>query len=124
MLADLLPLMTETVRQIHSSRRDLFGRTAIAPPTEIWTGESVSYLPGSGTATDHRARVTYSPGKVMGLASREIMPDATATVWLIDHPHPIVIGDKFELPDSATLTVVHFERRKLPDGVLTKAYLT
>lgn len=106
MLADLLPLMTDTVCQIHAGRRDLFGKVE------------------AGTTTEHRARVTYSPGKVLGSASRETMPDATATVWLIDHPHPVVIGDTFELPNSVTFTVVRFERRKLPDGVLTKAYLT
>ena len=124
MLADLLPLMTDTVRQIHAGRRDIFGRANITPQTESWNGEGVSYLSAVGATTEHRARVTYSPGKLLGSASRETMPDATATVWLIDHPHTVVIGDKFELPDSATLTVVRLERRKLPDGVLTKAYLT
>lgn len=124
MLADLLPLMTDTVRQLHAGRRDIFGRVKITPPTESWDGEGVSYLSAIGAITEHRARVTYSPGKMMGPASRETMPDATATVWLIDHPHPVVIGDTFELPDSAPLTVVRLERRKLPDGVLTKAYLT
>ncbi len=106
MLTDLLPLMTDTVFQIHAGRRDLFGKVE------------------AGRSTEHRARVIYSPGKMLGPASREIIPDATATVWLIDHPHPVVIGDTFELPDSATLTVMRLERRNLPDGVLTKAYLT
>jgi hypothetical protein len=98
--------MNDTVRQIHADRRDLFGKDE------------------AGRTTEHRARVTYSPGKMLGPATRETMPDATATVWLIDHPHPVVIGDTFELPDSATLTVMRLERRNLPDGVLTKAYLT
>lgn len=106
MLADLLPLMTDTVRQLHTGKRDLFGKVQ------------------EGTSTEHRARVTYSPGKALGQASREAMPDATATVWLIDHPHPIAIGDTFELPDAATLKVARLERRKLPGGVLHKVYLT
>ncbi|ONF95983.1 hypothetical protein [Sphingomonas jeddahensis] len=106
MLADLLPLMTDTVRQLHAGQRDLFGKVQAV------------------TFTDHRARVTYSPGKTLGQASREAMPDAAATVWLIDHPHPIVIGDTFELPDAATLKVARLERRKLRDGVLHKVYLT
>jgi hypothetical protein len=106
MLADLLPIMTDTVRQLHAGKRDLFGKVQ------------------DGTYTDHRARVTYSPGKVLGPASRDTAPDAAATVWLIDHPHPIAIGDTFELPDAATLKVARLERRKLPDGVLYKVYLT
>jgi hypothetical protein len=106
MLADLLPLMTDTVRQQHGAGFDLFGKV------------QGSY------ATDHRARITYSPGESLGQASRENVADATATVWLIDHPHPVAIGDIFELPDSAPLKVARLERRKLPDGVLTKVYLT
>jgi hypothetical protein len=106
MLADLLPLMTDTVRQLHASKRDLFGKVQEA------------------TNTDHRARVTYSPGRALGQASREAMPDAAATVWLIDHAHPIAIGDTFQLPDAVTLKVARLERRKLPDGVLHKVYLT
>ncbi|WP_295560197.1 hypothetical protein [uncultured Sphingomonas sp.] len=106
MLADLLPLMTDTVRQLHAGKRDLFGKVQ------------------EDTSTEHRARVTHSPGKALGQASREVMPDATATVWLIDHPHPIAIGDTFELPDAAALKVARLERRKLPDGVLHKVYLT
>lgn len=106
MLADLLPLMTDTVRQLHAGKRDAFGKVQ------------------AGTFTDHRARITYSPGKMLAPASREIVADAAATVWLIDHPHPIAIGDAFELPDAATLKVARHERRKLPDGMLHKVYLT
>lgn len=106
MLADLLPLMTDTVRQLHAGKRDLFGKVQ------------------EGTSTEHRSRVTYSPGRTLGPESRENMPDAAAIVWLIDHPHPIAIGDTFELPDAAALKVARLERRKLPGGVLQKVYLT
>lgn len=124
MLADLLPHMTDTVRHWHEPARDLYGRSTIVPATEEWWGSGLSLIPGKGTVTEHRARVTYSPGKALGRASREAMPDANATVWLIDHPHPIAIGDTFELPDAAALKVARLERRKLPGGVLDKVYLT
>ncbi|MEW9854106.1 hypothetical protein [Novosphingobium sp. M1R2S20] len=106
MLADLLPLMTDTVRQQHAGKRDVFGKLQ------------------SSTTTEHRARVVYSPGRVLGPASREDMPNATATVWLIDHPHAVTIGSTFEVPQGEALKVVRLERRTLPDGVLTKVYLT
>ena len=106
MLAELLPLMTDTVQHRSSPVRDLFGRVLDAD------------------ATAHRARVVYSPGKVAGPASREAMLDATATVWLIDHPRPIAIGDTFELPGANLLKVARLERRALPGGLLFKVYLT
>lgn len=106
MLADLLPLMTDTVLHWYVTTRDIHGRVTTAGHTE------------------HRARIVHSPGKVLGSASRETMPDAAATVWLIDHPRPIAIGDTFELPDGAALKVARLERRVLPDGTLFKAYLT
>lgn len=52
------------------------------------------------------------------------MPNATATVWLIDHPHPIIIGDTFELPDAPALKVARLERRTVPGGVIHKVFLT
>lgn len=106
MLADLLPLMTDTVRQQHGTGFDLFGNVQ------------------GIVATNHRARVIYSPGGTVGQVSRETAPDAAATVWLVDHPHPIATGDTFELPEGQTLKVTRLERRKLPDGVLTKVFLT
>lgn len=124
MLADLLPLMTDTVRHWRGPARDLFGRQTIVPPSELHIGNGISILPGVGAITEHRARVTYAPGSMKGQASRESIADAAATVWLIDHPHPIAIGDTFELPDAATLKVARFERRVLPNGVLHKVYLT
>jgi hypothetical protein len=74
--------------------------------------------------TEHRARVTYSPAKLLGQASREAMPDATAIVWLINHPHPIIIGETFELPGGDQIKVARFELRTLPGGILHKVYLT
>lgn len=106
MLADLLPLMTDSIRHQHAVARDVFGR--VQP----------------GDATEHRARVVNSPGKGIGPASREAMPDATATAWLIDHPFPIATGDTFELPTGEHLTVARLERRNFPGGVLSKVYLT
>ncbi|MHA6722860.1 hypothetical protein [Sphingomonas sp. RS2018] len=106
MLADLSPLMTDVVIQLHAGERDIVGNL-------LWS-----------TRSEHLARVTYSPGKTLGPASREASPDATATMWLIDHPHPIAIGNMFELSEAVTLKVARFERRKLPDGVLHKVYLT
>ncbi|KQT32689.1 hypothetical protein ASG29_13220 [Sphingomonas sp. Leaf412] len=124
MLADLLPLMTDTVRHWRDPVRDIFGRETIVAPSENWSGNGLSFSPGRGTVTLHRARVTYSPGKTLGAASNEAIANATATVWLIDHPHPIIIGDTFELPDATALKVVRLERRNLPGGVLHKVSLT
>jgi hypothetical protein len=106
MLADLLPLMTDTVGHRRFPTRNIVGRTVDA------------YI------TSHRARIVYSPGQSVGTASRQSVPDAAATVWLINHPHPITIGDTFELSDDAVLKVVRVERRSLPDGTIHKAYLT
>ena len=106
MLADLLPMMTDTVRQLHAGKRDMFGKSQ------------------DRDATEHRARVTYSPAKLLGQASREAMPDATAIVWLINHPHPIIIGETFELPGGDQIKVARFELRTLPGGILHKVYLT
>lgn len=99
-------MMTDTVRQLHAGKRDVFGKTL------------------TGDYTEHRARVTYSPGKMPGQASRMASRDATAVVWLINHPHPIIIGETFELPGGDQIKVARFELRTLPGAILHKVYLT
>jgi hypothetical protein len=106
MLSELLPLMTDTVHQLHEPVRDVHARVLYS------------------RRTAHHARVVETPGKILGAASRELLPDATATVWLINHPHALVIGDKLEMPAGDVLSVARLERRRYPGGVLTKAYLS
>jgi hypothetical protein len=106
MLADLLPLMTGTVQHWQTPVRDVFARVI---GTEF---------------SEHRARVIYSPGSVIAAASRQNMADAAATVWLIDHPRPIAIGDTFKLPAGETLKAVRVERRATAGAVLSKVYLS
>lgn len=106
MLPELLPLMTDTVQHWLPPVRDIVGNET-----------SVGH-------TEHRARVIDSPGKALGKASQTSMPDAAATVWLIDHPRAIAIGDVFKLPLGELLKVARVERRAIAGGVLHKVYLT
>lgn len=106
MLADVLPMMTETVEHALSTQRSIIGK------------------PISTETTAHRARVILTPGHVAGAASQEDMPDAAATVWLANHPRPIRIGDQFTLPDDSTLKAVRVEHRTMGDGTLTKVFLS
>lgn len=106
MLADLLPLMIETVEHWKPPPRDLFGRTADV-----------------ASHTVHRAKVVYGPTEKLGPVSRDNMPDSAATVWLIDHPRTILIGDTFKLPAGDVLKATRIERRMLADAVLIKVYL-
>ncbi len=106
MLADLSPLMTETVQHWMPPLRDIHGRET------------------SRGHTNHLARVTYSPGDRIGVASRENSADAAATVWLVDHPRTIAIGDVFKLSTGDTLKAIRIERRTIGGGVLSKVYLS
>jgi len=106
MFASHRPLMNSTVRHWHKPARDLFGNQ------------------GSNGSTEHPARVTYGPGKLIGRASGENMPDARATVWLFDHPRPVGIGDTFELADGETLKAIRVEGRTLGASSITKVYLS
>lgn len=106
MFAAHRPLMNSTVRHWQTSVRDLFGK------------ETASGF------TEHPARVTYGPGKLIGRASGENMADAKATVWLIDHPRPVAIGETFELADGETLKAIRIERRTLGAASITKVYLS
>jgi hypothetical protein len=99
-------LLNATVRHWLPPVRDIFGNDGL-------TG-----------FTEHPARVTYGPGKVLGRASGENMPDARATVWLFDHPRPVAIGATFELDDGETLKAIRIERRTLGVRTITKVYLS
>lgn len=98
--------MNATVRHWQTPNRDVFGRDFFDEFTE------------------HRARVTFGPGKLVGRASGENMPDSKATIWLIDHPRPIGIGDAFELAAGETLKAIRIERRALGACSITKVYLS
>lgn len=123
MLAELLPLMTDSVRQWHSPLRDIFGRASIVPPLEITDDGELSVIAGT-KVTEHRARILHTAGTLIGPASRERERDATATVWLIDHPHAIAIGDTFELPEHGALKVIRLERRQLAGATLSKVFFS
>lgn len=104
---DLTPLLTDRVEHWLPPRRDIHGR-------EISTG-----------STPHAARVVMTPGSAIGPASRARIADAAATVWLVDHPRPIAIGDTFGLADGQTLKVVRAETRTRPwGGTVHKVFLS
>ena len=107
MLSDLLPLMTDRVRHWSAPARNLFGKP------DDYNG-----------ATEHAARVIYSPGLSVGPASKQELAEFSATIWLIDHPRAVAIGDTFTLTSSGEIVrVVRAERRSLQRGTLTKAYV-
>ena len=106
MFATHHPLMNATVRHWHPPIRDIFGN------------ETASGF------TEHPARVTYGPGKLLGRATGENMPDARATVWLLDHPRTVAIGHTFDLGDGEQLKTIRIERRTLGASTITKVYLS
>jgi hypothetical protein len=75
-------------------------------------------------STTHAARVTYTPGTIVGPASRERTADAAAIIWLLNHPRPIAIGDTFELPTGETLKVIRAERRASAADTISKVFLS
>lgn len=75
-------------------------------------------------STAHRARVTYTPGTATAAPSRERVPDATATVWLVNHPRPIALGDTIELPTGETLNVIRAEARTSGTDTIHKVFLS
>lgn len=106
-LHDLAPLLTDTIEHWLPPVRDLFGNVT------------------SAGATDHRARVILSPGQLVGPASGEDVANAAATIWLLNHPRPVRIGDTFGLPDGQTLEAIRIETRIRPwGGTLHKVWLT
>jgi translation elongation factor EF-1alpha len=100
-------LLNETVDHWLPPIRDLFGNLI------------------SAGVTSHSARVILSPGELVGPASGENLANAKATVWLLNHPRQIAIGDTFGLPDGSELQAVRIETRVRPwGGSLHKVYLT
>lgn len=106
MLNEIRHLLVETVVHFDAIRRDIHGREL------------------SDDGTTHKARVIMSPGASLGPASRERMPDARATLWLVNHPRAIAIGDVFGLPDGERLKVIRAELRREASGTLHKVYLS
>jgi hypothetical protein len=81
-------------------------------------------MPANGS-TSHAARVLMTPGKVIARASGEYMADAAATVWLLDHPRLIAVGDTFGLPNGSALKAVRVELRTRPwGGTVHKVFLS
>jgi hypothetical protein len=75
-------------------------------------------------STTHAARLTHTPGTIITAASRERMADAAATVWLVNHPRPIALGDTFELPTGEALKVIRVERRASGADTISKVFLS
>ncbi|WP_254294718.1 hypothetical protein [Sphingomonas tagetis] len=98
--------MTAEVRHWLPPTRDIHGRQA------------------STGSTAHRARVLNTPGSIISSALRERMGDASAVIWLLNHPRMIAIGDTFELPAGETLKVIRAERRTSGPDTLSKVYLS
>lgn len=106
-MPNLSPLLTDQVEHWLPPRYDVYGQ------------------PIPGGTTSHPARVILSPGQMVGPASGEDLANAGATVWLIDHPRRIDIGDRFTLPNGETLEAIRVETRTRPfGGTLHKAWLT
>lgn len=106
MLSTLRKMMTDQVEHWLPPIRDIHGK------------------PVSAGSTRHAARVTYTPGVLVGPASNEFAANAAATVWLLDHPRPVVIGDTFTLPNGETLKAIRVEHRSTGANTITKAYLS
>lgn len=106
MIAAIRPLLDSEVQHWLPPVRDIHGRQSKA---------------GS---TPHAARVSYTPGSIYAPATRERTGDATAIVWLLNHPRLIAIGDTFELPNGDALKVIRAERRSSGPDTLSKVYLS
>jgi hypothetical protein len=107
MIAAMLPLLTESVQHLLTPSYDLFGN-----------------MVSGATFTEHRARVTRTPGSILTLTSDTRTPNTAATVWLIDHPRKISVGDKFMFAAGDQLTVVRAEQRALGTHTTHRVYLT
>lgn len=102
----------------HRSLLNSTVRHRLAPVRDIYGNETASGF------TEHPARVSYGPGKLLGRASGENIPDARATVWLFDHPRTVAIGETFDLADGEALKAIRIERRTLGACTITKVYLS
>ena len=105
MLADLLPLMTETVQHWRVHGRNIHGK------------------PYRDTPTTHQARLRFGVAELAGTASREDVNSAAVMMWLVDHPRPIAIGDFFTLSTGDLMQAARVERRALGNAVLSKVTL-
>ena len=106
MLNDIRPFLTEQVRHGQGVTRDLFGKVT------------------DHTGTQHAARVVEVQGGLPAPASGERIADATATIWLLNHPRIIRTGDTFTLPSGRTLAVRRVEYRTDGSNTLSKVLLT
>ena len=106
MLSELRPLLNAQVEHMLPPTRSLTG-------AETWNG-----------STRHAARIIETPGRLVGPASGEKVADAAATIWLLDHPRPIAIGDTFTLPSGEALKAIRIERRTTGANILHKVYLS
>ncbi|MDQ0250812.1 hypothetical protein J2W22_002876 [Sphingomonas kyeonggiensis] len=104
--AALRPLLNAQVQHWLPPARDIHGK------------------PAKAGSTPHAARITYTPGTLVGPASRERTGDAAAIVWLLNHPRPIAIGDTFELPTGEALNVIRAERRTSGADTVSKVFLS
>lgn len=105
MLADLLPLMTETVQHWRVHGRDIHGK------------------PYRDSPTIHQARLSFGVAEIAGPASREDADSTAVIMWLIDHPRPIAVGDFFTLSTGDLMKAARVERRALGDAALSKVTL-
>jgi hypothetical protein len=106
MLNYIRSLMTEQVQHGDRVARDLFGQVKDA------------------RGTLHAARVIEVHGSLQAPASGERTADASATIWLLNHPRLISAGDTFTLPSGRTLAVRRVEYRTDGQDTLAKVHLT
>lgn len=106
MFAGLTPLLDSHVDHWHEASRDVFGTA-----TEV-------------ESTRHIARVLHNSGSLTATPSQERMANATAVVWLLNHPRPIKIGDTFSLPNGEALKVIRWENRTAGNSTVSKVYLS
>jgi hypothetical protein len=105
MFANFFRQMNETVEHWLTITRDAFGK------------------PTGHTSTEHLAHVTRTPGSVLPEASKEEAPASAATIWLVDHPREVAVGDTFSFTDGTALNVARVERRELAGRTIHKVYL-
>lgn len=106
MLNYIRTLFTERVRHGESVSRDIYGKVIDARGTE------------------HAARVVEAHGSIQAPASGERTADASATIWLLNHPRLIATGDTFVLPSGRKLAVRRVEYRTDGQDTLAKVHLT
>lgn len=106
MFAALHPLLDSHVDHWHTVSRDVFG-----DPSKV-------------ESSRHAARVLHTPATLLGMQSQERMANATAVIWLLNHPHMIKIGDIFTLPNRDELKVIRWENRTAGNHTVSKVYLS